>query len=150
MFSSDETIFFHYPDQQFFFPNRNKLKSFLKDIIYKEGYNLDSINYIFCSDEYLLRFNQQYLHHNTLTDIITFQLNSFHEPILSDIYISIERVKENANRYKTTFRFELHKVIFHGILHLCGYDDRSINDIALIRSKEEFYLHKYLVSRETI
>ncbi len=106
------------------------------------------INYIFCSDTDLLKLNQQFLKHNTLTDILTFRLSSNGLPILSDIYISIERITNNSHELSISFKEELHRVIFHGALHLCGYDDKSEAEKIIIRQKEDYYLQRY-VSRET-
>lgn len=93
--------------------------------------------------------NKQYLNHDTLTDIITFELSPKETPLTSDIYISIDRIKENAKDFHTSFTNELHRVIFHGALHLSGYKDKTKEQAQLMRSKEEEYLKKYLVPRGT-
>lgn len=93
------------------------------------------IQYIFCDDTFLAEMNQQYLQHDTLTDIITFNYNSGHY-ISGDIFISIDRIKENAATYKTTIEDELHRVMIHGILHLCGLNDKSPKDKKLMQEKE--------------
>lgn len=93
------------------------------------------IQYIFCDDIFLAEMNQQYLQHNTLTDIITFNYNSGHY-ISGDIFISIDRIKENAATYKTTIEDELHRVMIHGILHLCGLNDKTAKDKKLMQEKE--------------
>lgn len=98
------------------------------------------IQYIFCDDNFLAEMNQQYLQHNTLTDIITFNYNSGHY-ISGDIFISIERIKENAATYKTTMEDELHRVMIHGILHLCGLNDKTAKDKKLMQEKENEALH---------
>jgi rRNA maturation RNase YbeY len=103
-----------------------------------EGYSLARIDYIFCSDAFLLEVNQTHLGHDDYTDIITFPLNT--DPILAEIYISIDRVKENAQQHGISFEEELHRVMIHGVLHLCGYDDHEEEDIALMRKKENEYL----------
>lgn len=149
MFTSD-LIHFHYLYPPFYFPNRVQLKTFLHQLAISEKHDINSLTYVFCSDEYLQNFNQQYLQHTELTDIITFQLNKSLEPILADIYISIDRVKENASLFSTSFKMELHRVIFHGLLHCCGYKDKKKNDQEIMRKKEQFYLSQYFVSRETI
>ena len=133
----------------FHFEQRNRLKTFLKGLLRREGKSLDTINYIFCTDEYLLSLNKTHLKHNTLTDIITFEYNEVGESLLSDIYISIDRVKENATLFNSSFKRELHRVIFHGALHLCGFKDKTPEQSQLMRRKEEEYLHKWLVSRGT-
>ena len=142
-------IHFHYLLTAFHFPNRQLLKRFLHEQLTGEGKIVDTINYIFCDDEYLLAINQKYLKHDTYTDIITFELSGKNEPIVSDIYISIERVKENANQMTVSFTNELHRVIFHGALHLCGYKDKSKSDSKLMRKMERQWLDKYFVPRET-
>lgn len=98
------------------------------------------IQYIFCDDTFLAEMNQQYLQHDTLTDIITFNYNSGHY-ISGDIFISIERIKENAATYKTTMEDELHRVMIHGILHLCGLNDKTAKDKKLMQEKENEALH---------
>lgn len=129
--------------------NRRKLKLFIEELFANENRELAQIDYIFCSDSYLLQLNQQHLQHDTLTDIITFELSNRTESVVSEIYISAERVKENAQKFETTFAHELHRVIFHGALHLCGYKDKTRKEQELMRQKEEQYLALYFVSRET-
>ena len=142
-------IHFHYLTDPFHFPNRKELKAFLQKTAKAEKQSIDTINYIFCDDAYLLDINQQYLNHDTYTDIITFQLNPKGEALLSDIYISVERVKDNATTHNTTFTKELHRVIFHGLLHLCGYKDKTKKDQEEMRKQEERCLNSYFVPRGT-
>jgi len=142
-------IFFHYLVDPFHFERRTALKVFIRKLLEQEGKRLDTINYIFCSDEYLLNLNKKHLKHDTLTDIITFEFNLAGEPLLSDIYISIERVNENAVLFHSSFKRELHRVIFHGALHLCGFKDKTPEQSQLMRSKEEEYLRRWFVSRGT-
>jgi rRNA maturation RNase YbeY len=123
--------------------NRTRLKEFLKRLMTREGKDLVSVDFIFCSDKYLLRINKQYLDHDDLTDIITFDLSDTRNALTSEIYISVERVKENAALYDSTFQRELHRVIFHGILHLCDYGDKNSEEKLVMRGKEEEYLKKY-------
>ena len=120
--------------------DRNSLKVYLNSIFTREGIKLKRLNYVFCNDAYLLSLNLQYLHHDTLTDILTFPLSSPGAPVEAEIYISIERVRENARIHQATFENELHRVMIHGILHLCGYDDHSPAEKAVIRKKEDLYL----------
>ncbi|MEJ6675716.1 MAG: rRNA maturation RNase YbeY, partial [Polaribacter sp.] len=94
------------------------------------------VSYIFCDDEYLHKLNLEFLEHDTLTDIISFD-NSLGNQINGDIFISVERVKENANSFNASFENELHRVIIHGILHYCGYKDKTKKDADLMRSKED-------------
>lgn len=103
-----------------------------------EKKSLDSIEFVFCSDKYLLQINREYLNHDYFTDIITFPLGS--DPIQANVFISIDRVKENAELYKASFENELHRVIIHGILHLFGYGDKTIQEKEKMRSKEDYYL----------
>ena len=112
-------------------------KRWLKELAALEGYKIGDINYIFCDDEYLLGVNQQYLQHDTYTDIITFDY--VEGKILNgDIYISTERVRENARIYQVDFENELKRVLSHGVLHLCGYKDKTDADAAQMREKENF------------
>jgi probable rRNA maturation factor len=137
-------IAFHYMVDPFPLRNRTELKDFIAKLLKREGRRVDHINYIFCSDQEILRVNKQYLDHNFYTDIITFELSGKGDPLVSDIYISIDRVRENAGTYGISFRSELYRVIFHGALHLCGYKDKSRKDVELMRSKEEEYLNMYV------
>ena len=130
--------------RQFYFPHRLQLQQFLGELFKKEGYNISAINYIFCDDKYLLPLNQHYLRHDTHTDILTFELSKKKNPLIADIYISIERVKENSKIYSSTFLNELYRVIFHGALHLCGYKDGTQKEIDCMRYKENYYLNCYL------
>lgn len=114
---------------------KTKLKQWIKAITEKEKHKLGQINYIFCTDDELLEINIRHLNHNTLTDIITFDYTEG-KTIHSDIYISVERVNENAKKFKVTFDEELHRVMIHGILHLCGYKDKTKADAELMRKKE--------------
>ena len=136
---------FFYLDSRFHFPRRTRLKQFLLELFESEGLSVEAVNYIFCSDRFLLDINQSYLNHNTLTDIITFQYSPPGEAVLSDIYISTERVKENAEIFQVSFLEELYRVMFHGALHLCGYKDKSKNDIKSMRAAESKYLTKYRI-----
>lgn len=141
-------IQFNYLERSFHLPERTRLKEFILKLVDKEGPGVSFINYIFCSDSYLLKINKDFLNHDTYTDIITFQYTGPREPVQSDIYISIDRLRENARLYKTSFIRELYRVVFHGALHLCGYKDKSKTDTQLMRAKEDYYLSQY-VSRET-
>jgi probable rRNA maturation factor len=135
----------------FFFPapvaglrKRNALKSFLSKTAKNNKRPIESLNVIFCSDDYLLEINRSYLQHDYYTDIITFDLSSSPKsPITAELYISIDRVKDNARQMGTTIQRELHRVIFHGLLHLVGYKDKSPRDQKQMREKEEQLLRKY-------
>ncbi len=124
--------------------SRRKLKSFLADLVRKERKQLDELSIVFCSDEYLLNINREHLAHDYYTDIITFDLSASKDASISgELYISIDRVKDNAKQFGSTFTQELHRVIFHGLLHLCGYKDKRQTDIAMMRKKEAHYLKRY-------
>ena len=112
----------------------------LSRVFAEEGVRFKSVSYIFCSDEYLLKLNQEYLKHDTLTDILTFSLSNSPLDVVAEIYISIERVQENAETLKTPFPDELRRVMIHGILHLCGYSDESKKEKSEMRGKEDHYL----------
>lgn len=117
--------------------NPRKVTSWIKRVVQSEKASVKEINYIFCSDSFLLSLNQGFLKHNTLTDIITFDNSDESDGIDGEIYISIERVKENAIKYEVPFDDELSRVMIHGILHLLGYKDKKPAEKALMRKKEE-------------
>jgi probable rRNA maturation factor len=114
---------------------KNKIKAWIKSVAEKEKHKVGTVNYIFCTDDELLEINIKHLNHKTLTDIITFDYTEG-KTINSDIFISIERVLDNAKKFKVSFEEELHRVMIHGILHLCGYKDKSKPDAELMRKKE--------------
>lgn len=130
-------------------PERRRLKQFLAALFKKEGCKLAELNYIFCSDRYLLAINRQYLGHDFYTDIITFDLSEKGQAINAEVYISVDRVQENARKYDTSLKKELHRVLFHGALHLCGYKDKTASERQEMREMEEKYLTLWLVPRET-
>ncbi|MEP6647413.1 MAG: rRNA maturation RNase YbeY [Saprospiraceae bacterium] len=132
------SIFFASHDIDFHLRNQEATIDWIIAAIEEEGYTLNRIDYIFCSDEFLLDINRTHLKHDDYTDIITFPLEE--DPISGEIYISIDRVKENASTFEVAFEHELHRVMIHGVLHLCGYDDHEDDDIQEIRMKEEHYL----------
>ena len=117
-----------------------KTSLWIKAVIKKEQGKLCQLNYVFCSDEYLRTINTQYLNHNTYTDIITFDNSESGSEIEGDIFISIERVKENAMNLKVEFDVELHRVLIHGVLHLLGYSDKNATKKGEMRKKEDAYL----------
>ncbi len=122
---------------------RTRLKRFIPAVFKQHGKTLESLNYIFCSDEYLLNINQQHLKHNYYTDIITFDLSTKATSTVGEIYISVDRVRDNAEIHRTTIKEELHRVIFHGALHLCGLKDKMPKDIRAMRIAEDACLQKY-------
>lgn len=119
------------------------LKEFIKALFKKEKSPLNNLTYIFCSDDYLLGINKKFLKHNFYTDVITFNLSELQNPIEGEVYISIDRVKENARGLNSSFKNEFHRVIFHAALHLCGYKDKQKHEILNMRAKEDEYLNKY-------
>jgi rRNA maturation RNase YbeY len=124
--------------------NRGLLKAFILSIFKKERKSLEDLNIIFCDDKYLLQLNRQFLKHDFYTDILSFPLSNAKRPLVAEIYISIDRVRENALLSGSTFKEEIHRVIFHGILHFCGYRDKSAADIKTMRRMENRYLELYL------
>ena len=118
------------------------LRKWIKDTITAEGFKTGEISFILCSDEYLHKINVEYLDHDTYTDIITFDNSDDEDYIVGDIFISLDRVKENALEFKVSEVDELHRVIIHGILHLCGYLDKKPEDKQLMTTKENEYLGK--------
>ena len=120
-------------------PNKRKVTDWISLCISEKNRNLGALNLIFCSDQYLLSVNQEYLNHDTFTDVITFKSVS-ENTISGDIFISIERVKENASSLEVDFNQELRRVIIHGILHLIGYGDKTPEEAREIRAQEDFCL----------
>ena len=136
------TINFFLEDISFSLKNKIKLRNWIKNTIVSEGKKLGELNFIFCSDTYLLEINQQYLKHDTFTDIITFDSSEVEGIINGDIFISYERVQENAAKFSTSIPNELHRIIIHGTLHLLGYKDKTKPAKALMTQKEDEYLQK--------
>jgi probable rRNA maturation factor len=145
MLNNQPRVYFHFAETSSSLSNRRVLKEFIKTLFIEEKKELGELNYIFCSDNYLLDLNLRFLTHNFLTDILSFNLSKLKAPIQGEIYISMERVHENATRFSVSFRQELHRVIFHGALHLCGYKDKSSKDSIIMRRKEDYYLKRYEV-----
>ena len=122
---------------------RKKLKSFIEFLFNSEKKELLYLSYIFCSDSQLLKINQDFLAHDFYTDIITFDMSSKSAKVEGEIYISVDRVKDNSLLYVTEYNTELHRVIFHGALHLCGYKDKTAQQKILMRELEDKYLNLY-------
>jgi probable rRNA maturation factor len=135
-------IQFFNEDIDFKVPQSRITKKWLLNIIEAEGFHLNQLNYIFCSDEYLLKINQEYLEHDFYTDIITFNNSEEDNHIEGDIFISIDRVRENASTLQKKFEEELRRVLAHGVLHLVGYDDLEDEQELQMRAKEDHYLSK--------
>jgi probable rRNA maturation factor len=132
-------IRFFSEDTNFILKHPRKTSNWIKSVAKKEKTGIKEISYIFCSDTFLFSLNKGFLKHNTLTDIITFDYSSTDE-LEGEIYISVERVNENALKFKKEFDEELHRVIIHGILHLTGYKDKKYSDKVVMRKKEDTYL----------
>jgi len=131
------SVRFFQEDVNYSIPHPRKTAAWIKEVITKEKRPKAEINYIFCSDKYLLKLNKDFLNHSTLTDIITFDNSAEGESLDADIYISIERVAENASKFKNSFDNELHRVMIHGVLHLLGFKDKKPPEKALMRKKED-------------
>lgn len=131
---------FNYADRKSGISPTTLFKELVKNVFINENVAFDTIDYIFCSDEYLLEINRQALNHDYYTDIITFPLQDKDEPVTAEVYVSVDRVKENAEAHNTTYKMELARVIAHGALHLCGYKDKTKTQIAQMRAKEAFYI----------
>ena len=144
-------IKFYYQYKNFRLQSRQLLKKYIIKIFELEHIDLQEVIVIFCDDTYLLNLNVTFLKHDFYTDILTFILSAKTEGLVGEIYISIDRVKENARKFSIPFKQELHRVIFHGILHLCNYKDDTRAIKKLMSKKEDIYLHKYFndVSRGT-
>ncbi len=128
-------IHFHNQEINYTLKNKIKYKNWIKIVIQKHKKNLGTINFIFTNDDLLLEKNIQFLNHNTLTDIITFDYSEDNK-VNGDVFISLDRVKENAKKFKVNFEIELSRVIIHGVLHLCGLKDKSKLDAKNMRSAE--------------
>ncbi len=129
-------------DITFSLKEKLKHKAWLNEVAKQEGKKILELSYVFCSDEYLLQINQEYLNHDTLTDIVTFDNSEDPKKIEGDIFISIDRVKENGEKLGTS-ETELERVMVHGLLHLLGYKDKKKKDKALMTEKEDFYIKQY-------
>lgn len=133
-------IHFFFEDINFTLKKKTFVRNWIRNTILSEGYKLKELNFIFCSDNYLLTINQQYLNHDTFTDIITFDNSDKKLVIVGDIFISIDRVRENAGIFKVMEEDELHRVMIHGTLHLLGYPDKGKVAKTRMTEKENFYL----------
>ena len=139
-----QKVNFQKADSALSLPAKTELKSFIENLFKKEKTQLATINYIFCSDKYLLSINQQFLNHDYYTDIITFGLHDKGTPVVAEVYISVDRVRDNARNLRTTIKEELLRVIFHGALHFCGYKDKKPKDAELMREMENKWIKAYL------
>lgn len=131
-------IYFFSEETSFHLENSSIHKKWLNFVASEENNGIDHLNYIFCSDDYLLKINKEHLNHNTFTDVITFEYATM--PIEGDIFISVDRIKENASEFNVSFMNELNRVMVHGLLHLLGYKDKTKEDKIEMTSKEDHYL----------
>ncbi len=136
-------IQFYFLDRSPILKERTRLKLFIEKLFITEKKKLVNLSYVFCSDNHLLGINKNFLKHDFYTDVITFDLSQTKSEIEGEIYLSVDRIKDNAKIECVSFKEEVHRVIFHGALHLCGYKDKSKGDILLMRKKEESYLKTY-------
>jgi len=135
-------ISFFTADISYSLRSRGDLRLWLSEVARKEGFKIAQLNVIFCSDEYLYAMNVQYLQHKTYTDIITFDQSDRKGVISGELYISLDRLRDNSKSLKISLKDEIHRVIVHGVLHLCGYGDKTPADKAAMTSKEDYYLAK--------
>ena len=140
--ATDAPIIFNVEDIDFELPDRDAVLDWIHRVVRSEDKRIGSVSYIFCSDDYLVQINIEYLNHDTLTDIITFPYAT--SPIEGDIFISIDRVRDNAKDFGVPFEQELRRVIIHGVLHLCGYGDKTAAEALVMRGKEDAALTMYV------
>jgi rRNA maturation RNase YbeY len=139
-------ISFNTADKNTTLTNRLALKAFIEKGLKKEGIAIETLQYIFCSDKFLLNINKSFLNHDYYTDIISFDLSETKGKLIGEVYISVDRVKDNAKTHKTSYTEELLRVIFHGALHFCGYKDKKPADAKEMRAQENKWLKSYLKS----
>ncbi|MBB2146258.1 rRNA maturation RNase YbeY [Pedobacter sp. LMG 31464] len=138
-------ITFFTEDIQYTLKHKTSIRNWIDATILAEGYQLQELNFILCSDDYLLRINQDYLQHDDYTDVITFDNSEELKMIVGDVFISLDRIKENAVNFKSTTLGELFRVMIHGTLHLLGYKDKTKAAKTLMTEKEDFYLAKLVI-----
>ena len=136
----NQKIHFHFEDISFQLSHKKALRTWLFECAKAENQNINQLNYIFCSDNYLLEINKKYLQHDFFTDVISFDYAEDDDNITGDIFISYERIKENAGDFSIPLKDELHRVVIHGLLHLLGYSDKTTVQKATMKGKEDFYL----------
>jgi len=131
---------FFYEDDFNLSLNKKEVRFWIKNVVKKENKKLSYLNFVFCTDSYLLELNQKYLKHNSLTDVIAFDFSESKKTIEGDVYISVDRVKENAKKYSPSFKKELLRVLLHGVLHLIGYKDKTKEQKKIMASKENVFV----------
>ena len=139
---SEPPISFYFQKTTFSLRNRKKLKHFIAKIFRSKKKKLGGLIYIFSTDRNVLKINRQYLNHDFYTDVITFNLSDGPD-IEGEVYLSVDRIKENAKKFNVSFAEELHRVMFHAALHLCGYGDKTVSEKASMRKQENGYLAEY-------
>jgi len=132
----------YFSSTDFVITNKDELTLWLKSATKKEGRTLGELVFNFCSDESLSKINKEFLNHDTLTDVITFDYSTLNE-ISGEIFISIDRVRENASEFQQSFEVEIRRVMIHGLLHLCGYNDKTTKEKSLMSDRENFYLDSF-------
>ena len=140
--SKSKIYFFH--EVPLSLRNRTLLKQAITQLLKQYGRDLESLNFVFCNDERVLEINKQFLQHDYYTDIISFELSRKSEPLQGEVYISVDRVRDNAQNLGQSFNRELHRVIIHGVLHFLGYKDKTTAEAARMRKAEEDFLSSYL------
>jgi probable rRNA maturation factor len=138
--ANESKIYFFLEEVSFNLKDKRKLREWIVQSAESEDYTIGVLNYILTNDNILVQLNKEYLRHFTLTDIITFDLSEKERELSGDIYISVDRARENAREFKVTLNNEISRLMIHGILHLMGYKDKSREERELMRQKEEFYL----------
>ncbi len=141
--ASKSKVYFLFDQVSITLGNRTKLKTLIVRLFKKEGMSLVKLNYVFCSDKTLMEINRKFLQHDFYTDIITFDLSETSGQVMGEIYVSVDRIKDNAGRYGVSVKSELHRVILHGALHLCGYKDKRKREIQEMRKMEDKYLKNH-------
>jgi len=141
-------IHFYNENVKYNLASKRKIRSWLLSIVEQEQKNMGEISCIFCSDNYLFKINKQYLNASYFTDVITFDYTEKNR-ISGDVFISIDRVKENAKLYNQPYFKEILRVILHGVLHLCGYKDKTKKEITFMREKEDYYLQQFILEKNS-
>ncbi len=141
-----KTISFNKADKNLTLGNRVALRTFIEKQFKKQGKEIQSLQYVFCSDQYLLNINKTFLNHDYYTDIISFDLSETKVVLIGEVYISVDRVKDNSITHQTAFTEEILRVIFHGALHFCGFKDKKPADAKEMRAQENKWLKSYLKS----
>jgi rRNA maturation RNase YbeY len=134
------SIYFFSEEIRFALPKKRKTRDWIREALLKEKKSLVFLNFIFCSDDHLSDLNIKFLNHKSLTDILTFDYSEMSNQVSGDIYISVDRVKENSKTYNCGYLTEMHRVIIHGVLHLVGYKDKTSEEAEIMRKKEDYYL----------